>query len=139
MAVLDDKLHGVVLCVHVCHFALETGITHNSWREDHRKIFRCHLSNTLGKDKRNNDVEHTKFSLSLDATRARWKMRNSRQSRCFGGSMLNVFVRCKHRSWSSSIARKALVVSRIRNQGTYMLIPEFDHRPQRSKEDLEAS
>lgn len=43
MAVLDDELHGIVLCVHVCHFALETGVTHDSWREDDCKIFRCHL------------------------------------------------------------------------------------------------
>lgn len=47
---------------------------------------------------------HTKFSLSRLATRARWKTRNSRQSRCLGGNMLIVFRRCVERSAESSIA-----------------------------------
>lgn len=48
--------------------------------------------------------EHTKFSLSRFATRTRWKIKNSRQSRCLGGSMLTVFRRCVQRSALSSMA-----------------------------------
>lgn len=40
----------------------------------------------------------TKFSRSRLATRARWNIRNSRVSRCFGGSRFTVFWRWAHRS-----------------------------------------
>lgn len=35
LAVLDDELHGGVFGVHVCHLALQTVVSHDSWCEYH--------------------------------------------------------------------------------------------------------
>lgn len=43
MRILDDKLHGKILSVHICHFSLDIVISHNSRCEDHGKILRGHL------------------------------------------------------------------------------------------------
>lgn len=53
----------------------------------------------------------TKFSLSRLATRARWNMRNSRQSRCCCGSKSTVLRRCTHRSSISGMSREELSIS----------------------------
>jgi hypothetical protein len=43
MAILDDKLDSIISGLHICHLALEAVVTHDSRREDHGKIFWCHL------------------------------------------------------------------------------------------------
>ena len=106
VTVFDNKLHCGVLRMHVCHFAFHTMVSHNRGCKDDSKILGCHLGG-VSKLLLNYDPqkrEHTKFSLFRLATRSRWNIKNSRQSRCFAGSMLKVRLRWVHRSFSSSTA-----------------------------------
>lgn len=48
MAIFDDKLHSIVFGVHISHFALDAGIAHDRWGEDHGKIFGIHLGMVSG-------------------------------------------------------------------------------------------
>lgn len=98
MTILDDELDSVVSGLHVCHLALEAVVTHDRGREDYSKIFGGHLYDISMPRSTRHIWEHTRFSLFLRATRARWKIKNSKQSRCFCGSRLNVCRRCAQRS-----------------------------------------
>jgi hypothetical protein len=111
VTVFNNELYSVVFGVHVGHFTFQAVVSHNSRCEDDGQVLRCHLHHRISvclllrEQQKNGRQGLTKFSLSLTATRARWKIKNSRQSRCLGGSMLKVFLRCVQRSLSSSIAK----------------------------------
>lgn len=93
VTVFDDELHCVILGVHVAHLSFEAGVAHNGGCKDDSEVLGGHLDWVSGELAAQDGERHTKFSLSRKATRARWKIRNSRQSRCFGGSILKVLLR----------------------------------------------
>lgn len=104
ITVLNDKLYRKVLGVHVCHFTLKTCIAHNGRCKHDSQVLGRHLEEYVSEIDNQQWVPHTKFSGSRWATRARWNMRNSRQSRCRWGIEANVLRRWSLRSSSSTMA-----------------------------------
>lgn len=141
MRVFNNELHGLITSMSVGYFTLNVGVSHDRRSEDDGDVMWCHLEYVnFGNWKVYVEKGRTRFSDDLRITRARWKIKNSRVSRCLGGRVLIVFLTWEHRSWSSSIAR---LCQYNEDQGvngwmTYSLIPKYDHRLHMSVEVLEA-
>jgi hypothetical protein len=48
VAVFDDELDGIILGMHVGHFAFQACISHYSRCKDNSKVLRCHLKHING-------------------------------------------------------------------------------------------
>lgn len=142
VAVFDNELNSEVLGVHVGHLAFYRPIPHNGGREDNCQVLGRHLFLVNECPNIIDRMLLTRFSRSRLATRARWNMRNSRQSLCFCGKALNVFRRWSY--FSSSVVKAMRQVSngseieRINGAGwdsAYSLSLGRDRRPRMLTEE----